>query len=115
MKIEEREREDLMEEFERIYHDKVPSIDLEPKRLWDKGYVYKNGKANEIFLAFRSGYELGKACTSFTATPNLLGMKKVRGSGTTGVACKNLGRHFIGIELDKGYFNIATERINATD
>ena len=36
------------------------------------------------------------------------------GSGTTGVACKNLGRKFIGIELDKGYFDIARERINAT-
>ena len=34
------------------------------------------------------------------------------GSGTTGVACKNLNRKFIGIELDEGYFNIAKERIH---
>ena len=34
------------------------------------------------------------------------------GSGTTGVAAKNLNRNFIGIELDEGYFNIAKERIN---
>ncbi|MCP3698964.1 MAG: site-specific DNA-methyltransferase, partial [Aliivibrio sp.] len=34
------------------------------------------------------------------------------GSGTTGVACKNLNRKFIGIELDENYFNIAKERIN---
>jgi site-specific DNA-methyltransferase (adenine-specific) len=33
------------------------------------------------------------------------------GSGTTGVACKNINRHFIGIELDENYFNIAQERI----
>tara|TARA_B100001939_G_C16924929_1_gene611119 strand:- start:161 stop:859 length:699 start_codon:yes stop_codon:yes gene_type:complete len=33
------------------------------------------------------------------------------GSGTTGVACCNLNRHFIGIELDKEYFKIAEERI----
>lgn len=33
------------------------------------------------------------------------------GSGTTGVACKNLNRKFIGIEFDENYFNIAKERI----
>lgn len=34
------------------------------------------------------------------------------GSGSTGVACKNLNRNFIGIELDEKYFTIASERIN---
>lgn len=33
------------------------------------------------------------------------------GSGTTGVACKNLNRNFIGTELDKEYFEIAKKRI----
>ena len=33
------------------------------------------------------------------------------GSGTTGVAAKNLNRDFIGIEMDEGYFKIAQERI----
>ena len=35
------------------------------------------------------------------------------GSGSTGVACVNTNRHFIGIELDEGYFNIAKKRIEA--
>ena len=33
------------------------------------------------------------------------------GSGSTGVACMNTNRRFIGIELDENYFNIAKERI----
>ena len=33
------------------------------------------------------------------------------GSGTTGVACMNTGRRFIGIEMDAGYFKIAQNRI----
>lgn len=33
------------------------------------------------------------------------------GSGSTGVACVNTNRNFIGIELDKDYFNIAKQRI----
>jgi len=35
----------------------------------------------------------------------------VMGSGTTGVACKNTGRKFIGIEKDAGYFEIAKQRL----
>jgi DNA modification methylase len=33
------------------------------------------------------------------------------GSGSTGVACVNTNRNFIGIEIDEGYFNIAKKRI----
>ena len=33
------------------------------------------------------------------------------GSGSTGVACLNTGRDFIGIEIEEKYFNIAQNRI----
>ena len=33
------------------------------------------------------------------------------GSGTTGIACANVGRKFIGIEIDPGHFDIACKRI----
>lgn len=37
------------------------------------------------------------------------------GSGSTGVACKNTNRDFIGIEMSEQYFNIAQKRINGTE
>jgi site-specific DNA-methyltransferase (adenine-specific) len=37
------------------------------------------------------------------------------GSGSTGVACMNTNRQFIGIELDKNYFEIAEKRIKEAD
>ena len=37
------------------------------------------------------------------------------GSGSTGVACVNTGRKFIGIELDNSYFKIASERMDAAE
>ena len=38
-------------------------------------------------------------------------MSIILNSGTTGVACANLSRNFIGIEKDVDYFNIAQKRI----
>lgn len=43
---------------------------------------------------------------------NQLVLDPFMGSGTTGVACVNTNRNFIGIELDEKYFKIAKERIN---
>lgn len=42
---------------------------------------------------------------------NLIVIDPFMGSGTTGVACKNSGIDFVGIELDKMYYNIAKQRI----
>lgn len=44
-------------------------------------------------------------------TPNSLILDPFMGSGTTGVACMNLGRSFIGIEREPKYFDIACRRI----
>lgn len=49
-----------------------------------------------------------------SSTTNDLIFDPFMGSGTTGVAAKNLNRKFIGIELNEDYFNIAKARIEAT-
>jgi len=43
--------------------------------------------------------------------PNDLVLDFTMGSGSTGVACRNIGRRFIGIELDENYYDIACDRI----
>jgi DNA modification methylase len=45
--------------------------------------------------------------------PMSLALDPFMGSGTTGVACANLGRNFIGIEIEPKYFDIACKRIDA--
>jgi site-specific DNA-methyltransferase (adenine-specific) len=52
---------------------------------------------------------LMEACISYAGGGTVL--DPFMGSGTTGVACVKLGRPFIGIEIDKTYFDIACRRI----
>lgn len=49
-------------------------------------------------------------CLGFLAGAKTI-LDPFMGSGTTGVACAKLGRSFIGIEIDEGYFDIAVKRI----
>lgn len=48
-------------------------------------------------------------------TEGMTVLDNTMGSGSTGVACVNTGRNFIGMELDKDYFKIAQERILGSD
>ena len=55
---------------------------------------------------------LMKWCLGFLPNAQTI-LDPFMGSGTTGVACANLGRKFIGIEIERKYFDIACERIAA--
>ena len=50
--------------------------------------------------------------TNFTKPDSII-MDPFMGSGTTGVVCKEMGRNFIGVELDKDLYEKAKDRINA--
>ena len=54
--------------------------------------------------------ELMEWCLSFVPDAKII-LDPFMGSGTTGVACMNLGRTFIGIEREPKYFDIACRRI----
>jgi len=56
--------------------------------------------------------ELMEFCLRYAGDPDVV-LDPFMGSGTTGVACMNLGRKFIGIEIEPKYFEIACERIKA--
>jgi DNA modification methylase len=51
-----------------------------------------------------------KWCIDFLPTAETI-LDPFMGSGTTGVAAVQMGRRFIGIERDEGYFDIACRRI----
>jgi len=50
-------------------------------------------------------------CIELATNPGDTILDPFMGSGTTGVACVQTGRNFIGIELDEDYFKIAEKRI----
>jgi DNA modification methylase len=54
---------------------------------------------------------LMKWCLELFSNPGDTILDPFMGSGTTGVACVQTGRNFIGIEIDPGYFEIAKKRI----
>lgn len=56
--------------------------------------------------------ELPIRCIAPTTGPGDIVLDSFMGVGTTGVACMNLGRKFIGIEIEPKYFSIACERID---
>jgi site-specific DNA-methyltransferase (adenine-specific) len=85
----------------RTYNDKHPKSILEASNADQRGKTHPTQKPVALMeYLIRTYTNEGETVLDFTM-----------GSGTTGVACKNLNRDFIGIEMDEKYFKIASERI----
>lgn len=86
---------------------------------YKKTYEYKNPITLIEFNKIRKGslhptqkpVDLLEYLIKTYTNENDLVLDFTMGSGSTGVACMNLNRKFIGIELDENYFNIAENRI----
>ena len=85
----------------RTYNDKHPKSIIEVSNANQRGKVHPTQKPVALMEYLIKTYtNNGETVLDFTF-----------GSCTTGVACANLGRKFIGIELDETYFQIAKDRI----
>ena len=85
----------------RILKQKYPQNILQFSNAIQKGKVHPTQKPVELLQYLIKTY----------TNENELVLDFTMGSGSTGVACINTNRKFIGIELDNNYFNIAINRI----
>jgi len=74
---------------------------------------FSSGRAQDLLHPTQKPVALMEYLIKTYTNENELVLDFTMGSGTTGVAAKNLNREFIGIELDEDYFKIATDRISA--
>lgn len=89
--------------------------------FWRERYTFNNQKKHHSVWNYevveKQGHitpkpvELLENVIKYSSNEGDIVLDCFMGSGSTGVACKNLNRMFIGIELDEEYFNIAKERI----
>ena len=76
-----------------------------------KNTVFKHSNGSRKFHPTQKNIKLFEELVTDNTNENETVLDPFMGSGTTGVACKNLNRNFIGMELDEDYFKIAKERI----
>lgn len=80
--------------------------------LWH-GMIRDKNDENEVrFHPTQKPFNLMKAILLDFSKPNQTVLDCFMGSGTTGIACQQLDRNFIGIEINEKYFKIAERRIN---
>lgn len=109
--------------FKKEYSE-LKAIEEEFKKRYASIFnLWEGGKFKSNILKYKKDYNgyhptqkpillLEDLIKTFSNESNLV-VDLTMGSGSTGVACKNTNRSFIGIEKDEAYFKIAEQRINA--
>ena len=102
-----REYEDLKREYEGLRRPFNAEPDDQWGDIWD--FPIERDQKHPTQKPIRLIEHIAKISSKRSQTI----LDPFMGSGTTGVACANLGRKFIGIEIERKYFDIACERIAA--
>ena len=90
----------------------LPKQDIENKGVrYPSTIQFFNSGNRGKFHPTQKPVELLEYLIKTYTNENEIVLDNCMGSGSTGVACINTNRNFIGIELDENYFNIAKERI----
>ena len=76
------------------------------------GSVWQIGKCKQEFHETQKPVNLIEKMIFHSSDEEMIIFDPFMGSGTTGIACLNTNRNFIGIELDDNYFKVAENRIN---
>ena len=102
-----REYEDLRREYEDLRRPFAVTPDVPYTDVWDFATVgaYPGKHPTEKPL------DMMRHIVTVSTRPDAIVFDPFMGSGTTGVAAVQLGRNFIGCEIDAGYFEIAKRRI----
>ena len=99
-------------------YNKINKIDLpfggDTDRFPRSVVRFKSDKQKEYLHPTQKPVALMEYLIKTYTNENELVLDFTMGSGTTGVACKNTNRSFIGIEMDDKYFEIAKKRIEDT-
>ena len=77
------------------------------------GSVWQIGKCKQEYHETQKPVELIEKILLHSSDEGMTVLDPFMGSGTTGIACRNLNRNFIGIELNEDYFNTAKKRIES--
>ena len=99
------EYESLRQEYESLRP--VHNLDTEHKNIWQ----FKRDRGKN-FHPCQKPVDILERIIRCSSNEGDTVLDCFMGSGSTGVACMNTGRKFIGIEMDKKYFDIAQARIN---
>lgn len=90
-------------------------LDKQPEKtiFYSKYKSYSQVRGNGKLHPSQKPVQLLRELIELSTKENDVVLDPFMGSGSTGVACLNTNRNFIGIELDKRYFDIAKQRIEA--